>query len=446
MSSFIIPSSVPLRIVSVVGDTVPLVVVARMTAPTARCPQCGHPSARIHSRYWRSPQDLPWQTIPVRWHLECRKFWCDTPDCPQTIFCERLPSEWLGVHPQRTQPGWDWLTAWGWTASAADVARVAQTYGVPVSADTVIRALRRAPDPPMGDVRVMGVDEWALRKGQTYATILVDLEPHRIVDVLPDDQPATLTTWLRAPPTIQVLTRDRDDAFAKAFAAGAPTAQPVADRFHLLKNLRHVLERVFTRHGVGPAPTPSPALPDPAPPRDPPPPTAPSSRQQDRWRQIQALRQAGHSISAIARILGLDRATVRKYATASTCPTPPPRPATPHALAGWTDRLEALWQSGLHRGRALFRQLRTAGYAGSESAVRRWVRRRHPRPSAGATPPRSRTSPATRAWQCLQWPADWAPQTVHALTAALQDPTIREALTLAQLFRRLWPFCAVKSE
>jgi transposase len=289
----------------------------------------------------------------------------------------------------------------------------------------------------MGDVRVMGVDEWALRKGQTYATILVDLEPHRIVDVLPDDQPATLTTWLRAPPTIQVLTRDRDDAFAKAFAAGAPTAQPVADRFHLLKNLRHVLERVFTRHGVGPAPTPSPALPDPAPPRDPPPPTAPSSRQQDRWRQIQALRQAGHSISAIARILGLDRATVRKYATASTCPTPPPRPATPHALAGWTDRLEALWQSGLHRGRALFRQLRTAGYAGSESAVRRWVRRRHPRPSAGATPPRSRTSPATRAWQCLQWPADWAPQTVHALTAALQDPTIREALTLAQLFRTL---------
>ncbi|MCY0899135.1 MAG: transposase, partial [Firmicutes bacterium] len=126
---------------------------------------------------------------------------------------------------------------------------------------------------------MVGVDEGALRKGQTYATILVDLEHHRIVDVLPDDQPATLTTWLRAPPTIQVLTRDRDDALAKAFAAGAPTAQQVADRFHLLNNLHHVLERVFSRHGVDPAPPPVRDCPRPRRPAiPPPPPPAPHPR------------------------------------------------------------------------------------------------------------------------------------------------------------------------
>jgi transposase len=240
---------------------------------------------------------------------------------------------------------------------------------------------------------------------------------------------------LRAHPTIQVLPRDRDDVFAKACAAGAPMAQQVADRFPRLENLRRVLERGFSRHGVAPAPTPGAGPSETASPSDPPP--APHPRQQGRWQQIQARRQAGHSISAIARILGLDRATVRKYATATTCPTSPPRPATPRALAGWTDRLEALWQSGWHRGRALFPQLQAEGYGGSERAVHRWLQRHHPRPSAEATLPRPRTSPATRAWQCLQWPADWPPQTLHALTAALQDPTIREAFTLAQLFRTM---------
>ena len=114
------------------------------------------------------------------------------------------------------------------------------------------RALRAVPDPAVGPVRILGVDEWARRKGQTYATILVDHEAHRIVDVRPDDAPETVAAWLQAHPTVEVVTRDRDEAFHKAIRAGAPQAREVADRFHLCQNLSAALERLFQRH---PAPS-----------------------------------------------------------------------------------------------------------------------------------------------------------------------------------------------
>ena len=269
---------------------------------------------------------------------------------------------------------WATITQWGWTASAADVARVATPQGLPVSADTVLRALRAAPDPPVGDVRVVGLDEWALRKGRTYAAILVDPKRHHIVDVLPDVRPETVAAWLRAHPTIRLVTRDRDERFARAIAAGAPTALQVSDRFHLLQNLRQVLERVFAQHGVGPGrPTAAPVEPTgPASPS----PTAAAQRRQDLWTRIHERVAAGESLRAIAQQLNLDRATVRKYARAATCPVPPSRPKAPRALAGWTDRLEALWQAGEHNGRRLWAAGPAEGCAGSYSAVHRSEERR----------------------------------------------------------------------
>jgi hypothetical protein len=96
MSTVIRPKGVPLVVEPIVGDARPLIIRARMTRPTAPCPPCHHASARIHRGYWRSPQDLPWRTVPIRWHLAGRKFWCDTPGCPQRIFCERRPAARLG--------------------------------------------------------------------------------------------------------------------------------------------------------------------------------------------------------------------------------------------------------------------------------------------------------------------------------------------------------------
>ena len=120
-----------------------------------------------------------------------RRLWCDNPACVGEVFCERLPSAWAGLRQCRTIAVREHLTTWGWTASASDVARAAAHQGLPVSADTVIRARHAEPDPPTDAVRVLVVDEWALRKGRTYATILIDQERHRTVDVVPHDQPDT---------------------------------------------------------------------------------------------------------------------------------------------------------------------------------------------------------------------------------------------------------------
>jgi len=102
MSGWIIPKDVPLGITVIVGDAPPIVLRAEMTAPTAVCPQCRHPSARIHSHYPRTLQDLPWQALPVQWLLGCRRFWCDHPACPWTVFGERLPAR---IGPGRLSGG-----------------------------------------------------------------------------------------------------------------------------------------------------------------------------------------------------------------------------------------------------------------------------------------------------------------------------------------------------
>jgi transposase/DNA-binding transcriptional regulator YdaS (Cro superfamily) len=350
-------------------------------------------------------------------------------------------------------------------------------------------------------VRVLGLDEWAKRKGHTYAPVLVDQERHRIVDVLPDDQPETVAAWLHAHPTIELVTRDRDEVFAKAIAMGAPDATQVADRFHLLQNLRDVLERVFHRHRPGPGDTTSPhppgvtdgpAAPTPplpraerraqvqtltalgysqtaiaerlgidrrtvrqdaaaapvGPPTQPllvapdPPDASVSPAQQRRQAQWQAIRDrvaAGQSVSTIARALRLDRGTVSKYAQAQTPPPPPRSRPQPGVLHGWTAALDQRWSAGEHQAQSLFRALQEAGYPGGVGPVRRWVRRRRQQLQGTelARVPRARIPPRTLAWHCLQRIPDWSPRTARELLTATADPTVREAYTLAHLFRTL---------
>lgn len=443
MSAGIIPEGVPIRVDLIVADGSPLIIRGHVTTPTGVCPQCQQPSSRIHSHYWRSPQDLPWGAVPVRWHLACRKFWCDNPACPQTIFCERLPPGWLGVHQQRAQAVWACVTAWGWTASAADVARVATQQGLPVSADTVIRALRAAPDPPVGAVRVLGVDEWARRRGQTYATVLVDHEAQRIVDVLPDDAPETVATWLRAHPTVEVVTRDRDEAFHQAIQAGAPQARAVADRFHLCKNLSEALDRLFQRH-----PLPSPPSADA--PTDPEPETEVRAaevltpgqqRREARWQTIHDRRAAGQAVSQIARDLGLDRQTVRAYAQR---PAPPPRQArgrrAPPSLGPWANQLEELWDADVRTAAGLRDALQAAGFTGSLASCTRWLRARRGRQRrpAGERPPSRPISSRRWAMWCSQrWP-QLRRHTTRVLSDRLQqDPIFRRAFTLTHQFHTL---------
>lgn len=229
-------------------DQIILVLHAiRLSVP---CPDCAQPSRRIHSYYERRLTDLPWNGIPVKIRLRTRRFFCDSAECARWVFAERLPKT-TATHARRTQRMQEALCWLGLALGGEAGARTAQRLGLMVSGDTLLRHLRRmgraqksVPIAP----RVLGIDDWAWRKGYRYGTVLCDLERRRVIDLLPDRQTHTVAEWLRSHAPPEIISRDRGGAYAEAGRQGAPRAVQVADRFHLLRNLREALEHVLVRH------------------------------------------------------------------------------------------------------------------------------------------------------------------------------------------------------
>src|SRR5207245_3784523 len=125
---------------------------------------------------------------------------------------------------------------------------LSQPCGRAVTRNPLLRWLRRLPVPSLPTPTVLGVDDFALRKRQTYGTVLIDLERRQPVALLPDRTGETLAQWLREHPGVQVIVRDRSSAYAEGARQGASMATQIADRFHLLQNLRDTLDEVFTTH------------------------------------------------------------------------------------------------------------------------------------------------------------------------------------------------------
>ncbi len=360
-------------------------------------------SDRLHSRYERTLADLPWQGRPVSLRVEARRFRCANPGCTRRTFAERLP-EVVPVAGRRTARLGDLQRCVALALGGEAGARLAERFGMATSADTLLRlavapagahpAARSAP-------RVLGVDDWAWRRGHRYGTVLVDLERNAVVDLLPDRSADTLAAWLRGHGGVEVVARDRAGAYADGARQGAPAAQQVADRWHLLRNLGAAVEALADRHAkaAGSAAAAIYVPPAEMPPR---PPTraeraseASLARRQARYEEAARLAANGVSLRRIAVLLGAERKTVRGWLRRGHAPLWQ-QPKGPSMLDPHRDYLEQRWREGCSNAAQLWRELVTRGFGGRPSTVRAWAGARRDAPSV--TGP-SGAGRATQRWQ-----------------------------------------------
>lgn len=297
----------------VVTTSSQLIVEAHSRRCRAVCPSCGRASSRVHSYYQRGLWEQPCAGRPVRLLLVVHRFRCVNPGCRRSTFAE--PLDELAVrHAQRTRGQERALQNVGLALGGQAGAQLARRLGLRgASPATLLRTVRRAALPPQLEPRVVGVDDWAWRRGRRYGTILVDLERGRPVDLLAEYSAEAITAWLREHRQIRVVVRDRSKVGIQAARQGAPQAVQVADRFHLLKNLTDHLVAGFERHPLRPEGHPPAATATPQPAEPPSQLDRPQSSKQQCYAQMQALQAAGWSVRAIAQHVGRSRSTVHRW-------------------------------------------------------------------------------------------------------------------------------------
>lgn len=380
-----------LHIEKIVAQVETITIVIKTAGRHASCPQCGQPSTQVHSRYQRSVADLPWEGIAVRLELHTRKFFCRNEACRRRIFCERLP-EVVAPYGRKTLRLDDTLTIIGFALGGRPGARAGIRLTLQASARTLLRRVRAEALSQVEGVRVLGVDDFAFRKGQRYGTILVDLEQHRVVDLLPDREAASLTRWLKAHPGVEFISRDRAPAYAEGASKGAPQAVQVADRFHLLKNLVEAFERVVRQQSATlreVARKISPRclseqmmraeglLTEPPAESDRRHPHALERQRQnrdirrERYEAVKQMQQEGLSISATARRLGMHRETVRGFRRAETYPERAPAYRRRGEITKYLEYLRKRWSEGCFNALQLYREIKAMGFSGSKVTVRR---------------------------------------------------------------------------
>ena len=190
-------------------------------ARSAQCPVCGRPSRRGHSSYSRKIADLPWHGAPVVFRAQVRRFFCNEPSCERGIFCERLPE--VAAHARKTDRLETALLAIVTELGGRAGARLAFELGLLLGRDALLSRAKCAAPADAGKVRVLGVDDFAFRRGARYGTILVDLERHRVADLLPERSQESLVVWLGRHPGVETAARDRSNIYREALAKGAPT-------------------------------------------------------------------------------------------------------------------------------------------------------------------------------------------------------------------------------
>jgi transposase len=341
--------------------------------PQAACPICGTLSAAQHSTYHRTFRDVPCGGSPVLVTLQTRRFFCQESSCLRRIFTERFPAFVL-PRARMTQRFREALAALSIVLAHQAAERLARVLLLPTSVATLRRQLERQLPAPTTTLTAIGLDDFAFRRGKTYGTVIVDLESHRIVDLLPDRTTATVEAWLRTHPGLPIISRDRAGEYALAAARAAPQALQIADRFHLLLNAGECLERFIQRHPTLLQEAESSTLPRSAR-RSHAERAAQAQRQERRttlYQRVQVLTEQGHTQHEIAEILGIARGTVIRYQRAKGVPTAAPR-ERPREIDRYLPYLRERWEAGEQNAHTLWEAIRAQGFTRSADYVRRYL-------------------------------------------------------------------------
>jgi transposase len=465
LAEILLPDPINLELTEVTIEGNTIVVTVEALQPIATCPDCHFASQRVHSRYQRTVSDLPCVGRNTVLHLVVRRFFCDNEICKRKTFVEQFP-DILDPFARRTKRLIATQHQVGLTLGGEAGARVLETIVMPTSSDTVLRLVRdgssqeAAPTP-----RVLGVDDWAWCKGQKYGTILVDLERRRVIDLLADRSADTLADWLLAHPGVEIVSRDRAPAYIDGINRGAPNAIQIADRWHLLKNLKEALERLLEKnqpclYAAAAEPEESPVL-EPAENSNSEgnegdsPLTKAEQRKQatrerrlSRYQAVEALHQQGLKERAIARELGMSRRTVRRYIYAEAFPEMSQHRRRPSILDPYEPHLKKRWAEGCHNGEQLYKEIQELGYTGSRSLLGRRVaqmRKQDPAsPRAGKPPQKSKPktcrpwSARYAVWLLMRDPEELSDDRKAALERMLAvSPEVRTAYCFGQVFLRI---------
>ncbi len=381
-----------LRLQNIKVESGQIQLMVESTRKEASCPKCAQESREIHSHYLRYPRDLAWSQMPVVLRLQTRRFFCLNDQCPKRTFAERFPG-FVGWYARRT----DRVIEKQKCLSIHVCARMAEILlgmdQIGTSDTTLNRLIRAIPDPEAHLIEVLGVDDWAKRKGQRYGTILVDQEKEQVVDVLEDRTAETLATWLTKHPEIKIVTRDRSKTYAEGIRQGAPQAIQIADRWHLLKNGSDVVYEVFQQeNGVIQKQLKEGSelkkIEDPLtelPPESEKPLTVAEQNRKQRMDEVQKLILLGWTQKAAACHLNIHPKTVNRYLD---CPSPQTTRSYCH---GKLDPFKAFilqrWNDGCHNAAQLFREIQPQGFTGNVTLVMDFARQLR---QASGIPPKLR--------------------------------------------------------
>lgn len=470
LSTILLPDAEKLQLIEEIQlEAGKLVLKVIATQGSYLCPDCGAKSSRVHSQYQRQLSDLPCVGIPICLTWTVRRLFCDNPECARVTFVEQIPVV-AARYARKTCRLRQQQTGIGFIVGGEPGCRLAHQLEVPTSADSLLNMVRKTPEQEVKTPKILGVDDWAIRKGKTYGTILIDLETRHPVDLLDERSADALAEWLQAHPGVEIISRDRSNEYAKGASKGAPGAIQVADRFHLVKNLRETLELFLeqNRHCLRAAGEAGPqSLP----------PTNQSQKisvdttsnssppnqvitlvekkcqvtrikRLERYEQVMELHTQGVQVRTIARQLGLHRSTVRKYIHAGEFPEMARRRKMPVKLDPYTGYLEERWLAGCRNRLQLYREICEQGFDGTHQLVYAWTKQKGyltkglPKSLEGdaskpiCQPMKSRPWAAKRAsWLLVLDQSDLDQENLAALERMKQaEPMVDTAMKLAQEF------------